>query len=92
MHDFRTRHNFAPTLADDSDIVLGKANVERSYTVLAHVESPRAALPVSEIFRHCGLQPRFEADYVALYGTKGAIHIGGSYAQGPLHLRQGRGD
>jgi predicted dehydrogenase len=92
VHDFRTRGELAPASADDPEIVWGETNVEWSYTVLAHVESPRAARPVSALFRHGGLQPRFEADYVAIYGTEGTIHIGGSYAQGPLHLRQGRGD
>ena len=92
VHDFRTRGELAPDSADDPDIVWRETDVEWSYTVLAHVATALAGRPTSAIFRHGGLQPRFQADYIAIYGTAGAIHIGGSYAQGPLHLRQGRGD
>jgi hypothetical protein len=48
--------------------------------------------PVSALFRHGGFQPRFASDYVAHYGSDGALHLGGSYVQGAVRLqRRGRG-
>ena len=46
------------------------------------------AQPVSALFKHGGLQPRKQSDYVAFYGSEGAIFIEGAYAQGPLSLKK----
>lgn len=91
VHDFREREAFAPTSAD-ANTAWREANAEWSYTVLARIETKDALRqPVSALFRHGGLHPRFHEDSMAFYGSEGAIHIQGSYAQGPLYLRR-RGD
>ena len=38
------------------------------------------------MFKHGGLHPRFNEDYIAFYGHKGAIYIKGHYGSGPLYL------
>lgn len=38
------------------------------------------------MFKHGGLHPRFNEDYIAFYGSKGAIYIKGHYGGGPLYL------
>jgi predicted dehydrogenase len=89
VHDFRERGQFAPSSAEAEGYQWAEVDSEWSYTVMAQIE-PTAAhrLPVSALFRHGGLQPRFHDDYVAFYGRDAAIHINGSYALGPLYLRQ----
>lgn len=89
VHDFRERHKFAPTAVDDPTIEWVDTNAEWSYTVLAHIQpAQQVNQPVSAVFRHSALQPRFEDDYIAFYGKDGAIYIQGHYAQGPLYLSQ----
>ncbi|MBX3000229.1 MAG: Gfo/Idh/MocA family oxidoreductase [Caldilineaceae bacterium] len=89
IHDFREREAFAPDSTDVGDIEWREANSEWSYTVLARMETKKALRqPVSALFRHGGLHPRFHEDSMAFYGSEGAIHIQGSYAQGPFYLRQ----
>lgn len=91
VHDFRTRHQFAPSSADEPGLEWRAADAEWSYTVLAHINAAReCAQPVSALFRHAALQPRFDDDFIRLYGREGAIHIKGHYAQGPLYLHSGK--
>ncbi len=93
VHDFRTRRDFAPDRADDPDLIWAAVDVEWSYTVLAQIDPAiPCTQPVSALFRHGGLQPRFDHDHIAFYGREGAIYIKGWYAQGPLYLSSGRGE
>jgi hypothetical protein len=54
--------------------------------VQAKIKSPLAKQPVSVMFKHGGLHPRFHEDYIAFYGNEGAIYIKGHYGSGPLYL------
>ena len=86
VHNFKTRRDFIPSDLDDPALKWGQSNVEWSYTVLAKLESEFAQKPVSVLFKHGGLHPRFNEDYIAFYGDKGAIYIKGHYGSGPLYL------
>lgn len=86
VHDFTTRRDFIPENLEDPSLEWGESNVEWSYTVLAHLESPLAERPVSVLFRHGGLVPRFGEDHIVFYGETGAIHLAGHYGSGQLHL------
>ncbi|NIW49326.1 MAG: Gfo/Idh/MocA family oxidoreductase [Gammaproteobacteria bacterium] len=93
VHDFRDRAKFIPLDAEDRKLEWAEANSEWSYTVLAHIQPGfPVAQPVSASFRHSALQPRFDHDYIAFYGSRGAIYIQGHYAQGPLFLRKSQRD
>lgn len=85
VHNFKTRRDFIPKDLTDPKIQWGESNVEWSYTVLAQLASPFAKEPVSVLFKHGGLHPRFNEDYIAFYGSKGAIYIKGHYGAGPLY-------
>lgn len=85
VHNFATRRNFIPEDLDDPALEWGESNVEWSYTVLAQLQSPFADKPVSVLFKHGGLVPRFHEDHVVIYGTKGALYIEGHYGSGQLH-------
>lgn len=65
---------------------MGESNVEWSYTVLAQLNSPFAARPVSVLFKHGALVPRFHDDHIVFYGTEGAIFLKGHYGSGQLYL------
>jgi len=86
VHNFKERRNFIPKDLNDASLKWGESNVEWSYTVLAKLESEFAKKPVSVLFKHGGLHPRFNEDYIAFYGDKGAIYIKGHYGSGPLYL------
>lgn len=86
VHNFKTRRDFIPKDLNDPSLKWGESNVEWSYTVLAQLESDMAKQPVSVLFKHGGLHPRFNEDYIAFYGSKGAIYIKGHYGSGPLYL------
>lgn len=86
VHNFTTRRSFIPDNLDDPNLEWGDSNVEWSYTVLTQVESPFATKPVSVLFKHGGLVPRFHEDHIVFYGTKGAIYIKGHYGSGQLSL------
>ena len=86
VHNFKTRREHIPNDLDDPTLKWGESNVEWSYTVLARLESAMAKQPVSALFKHGGLQPRFNEDYIAFYGSEGAIYIKGHYGSGPLYL------
>ena len=88
VHDFRERERFAPTADEATELLWETVDSDWSYTVLAHIASPRAPAPVSALFKHGGLQPRFADDYVTLYGSEGALHLGGAYAQGAVRLQR----
>lgn len=85
VHHFRERHRYAPDSADDPDIAWAKVDAEWAYTVLANIKSAHAPEPVSALFQHIALQPRFNPDHITFYGRRGAIHIEGHYGQGPLY-------
>ena len=85
VHNFKTRRNFIPKDLNDPSLEWGESNVEWTYTVLAQLKSPFASKPVSVLFKHGGLNPRFNEDHVVFYGTKGAIYIKGHYGHGPLY-------
>ena len=86
VHNFKTRRDHIPKDLDDPSLKWGESNVEWSYTVLAQLESKMAAKPVSVLFKHGGLNPRFNEDHIVFYGTKGAIYIKGHYGMGPLYI------
>lgn len=86
VHNFKTRREHIPEDLSDPNLKWGESNVEWSYTVLARVASEYADKPVSVLFKHGGLQPRFNEDYIAFYGSKGTIYIKGHYGAGPLYL------
>ena len=89
VHDFRERGDFAPSADELDGLEWRDVDSEWAYSVMAHVNPAiTTRQPVSSIFRHGGMQPRFEGDYVAFYGDEGSIHIGGAYAQGPLHVKK----
>lgn len=93
VHDFREREKFAPGSSELEKVPWRDVDSEWSYTVMARIEPERAHFqPVSALFRHGALQPRFGTDYVAFYGPEAAIHITGSYAQGPLHMKRRTGE
>ena len=84
VHNFKTRRNYIPDNLDDPSLEWGESNVEWSYTVLARIESHFATNPVSVLFKHAGLHPRFDNDHISIYGSHGAIYIRGHYGSGPL--------
>ena len=86
VHNFKTRREHIPDDLDDPSLEWGESNVEWSYTVLAKLESEYASKPVSVLFKHGGLNPRFNEDHLVFYGSKGAIYIKGHYGSGPLYV------
>ncbi len=94
VHDFTKRRNFIPEDIHDPDLRWAESDAEWSYTVLAKIESGYypAAQPVSVLFKHGGIVPRFNDDHLVFYGSKGAIYIKGHYGNGPLYLSRNQGD
>tara|TARA_R110002051_G_scaffold263759_2_gene323615 strand:- start:42934 stop:44073 length:1140 start_codon:yes stop_codon:yes gene_type:complete len=86
VHNFKNRRDHIPKDLNDPSLKWGKSNVEWSYTVMAQLESKIAEKPVSILFKHGGLNPRFNEDHIVFYGTKGAIYIKGHYGMGPLFI------
>ena len=86
VHNFMTRRNFIPKDLNDPSLKWGESNVEWSYTVMAQIQSQLAARPVSVLFKHGGLVPRFNDDHIVFYGSEGAIYIQGHYGSGALSL------
>ncbi|SFA74067.1 Predicted dehydrogenase [Poseidonocella pacifica] len=84
VHNFATRRDFIPKDLNDPNLKWGTSDVEWSYTVLAQLESPFAKKPVSVLFKHGGLVPRFHEDHIVFYGNEGAIYIKGHYGSGQL--------
>jgi len=85
VHNFKTRREHIPKDLNDPTLEWGESNVEWTYTVMAQLESPMTTKPVSVLFKHGGLNPRFNEDHIVFYGTKGAIYIKGHYGHGPLY-------
>jgi predicted dehydrogenase len=90
VHDFRERGKFAPESVEDV-ARWEAADTEWTYTVMARLDADGLSQPVSALFKHGGLQPRYQKDYVAFYGSEGAIMIEGAYAQGPLFVKSRSG-
>ncbi len=86
VHNFKTRREHIPKDLNDPALEWGESNVEWTYTVMAQLESPLATKPVSVLFKHGGLNPRFNEDHIVFYGSKGAIYIKGHYGMGPLYM------
>ena len=86
VHNFKTRREHIPDDLNDPSLKWGESNVEWSYTVLARIKSEMAKQPVSVLFKHGGLQPRFNEDHIVFYGSEGAIYIKGHYGSGPLYV------
>ncbi|WP_406684290.1 Gfo/Idh/MocA family oxidoreductase [Seonamhaeicola sp. MEBiC1930] len=86
VHNFKTRRDFIPKDLNDPSLKWGESNVEWSYTVLAKIESKYATKPVSVLFKHGGLNPKYQENHLVFYGTKGAIFIEGHYGMGPLYF------
>lgn len=94
VHDFRTRETFAPdrqTARSNPDRWLWQnADADWTYTVMGQMQCASVSgctQPVSLLFKHSSLQPRFHKDYIAFFGSDGAIHLDGAYAQGPVYLQ-----
>lgn len=85
VHNFKTRRDFIPKDLNDPDLEWGESNVEWSYTVLAQLKSDFAQKPVSVLFKHGGLVPKFQENHIVFYGTEGAVFIEGHYGMGPLY-------
>jgi predicted dehydrogenase len=94
VHDFRERDKYAPDPKTDPSIKWETVDAEYSYTAMAKIQpSAEHRTDVSALFKHGGMQPRYQqADSVDFYGSDGAIHIDGAYAQGPLYLKERTGD
>lgn len=94
IHDFRERGNFAPDPSGDPELQWKSVDAEYTYTAMASIEpSAEHRMPVSALFKHGGMQPRFQhEDSVDFFGSDAAIHIDGAYAQGPLFLKERKGD
>lgn len=88
VHNFTTRRDFIPEDLADPALKWGESDVEWSYTVLAQLESPFAGKPVSVLFKHGGLVPRFHDDHIVFYGREGAIYLKGHYGSGQLYLHK----
>lgn len=86
VHNFKTRREHIPDDLNDPSLKWGTSNVEWSYNVTAKIQSPYAKSPVTALFKHGGLHPRFHEDYIAFYGSKGTLYIKGHYGSGPLYL------
>lgn len=89
VHDFTKRRALIPDDLDDPALEWGESDVEWSYTVMARLSCPLASKPVSVLFKHGGLVPRFNDDHIVIYGTKGAIYLKGHYGSGALSLHDG---
>lgn len=93
VHNFTERRNFIPKDLNDPTLEWADCDVEWSYTVTADIESDYpAAQPVSVLFQHGGLVPRFNDDHIVFYGSAGAIYIKGHYGSGPLYLHNESGE
>ncbi len=91
VHNFMERRKFIPEDLSDPTLQWGESNVEWSYTVMARMASPFARDPVSVLFKHGGLLPRFHEDHIVFYGKQGAIYLKGHYGSGALYLWDGKG-
>lgn len=87
VHNFTERRNFIPEDINDPELEWKEADVEWSYNVLAQLESDYPAKnPVTVLFKHGGLTPRFHDDHLLIHGSKASIYIKGNYGAGPLYI------
>lgn len=86
VHNFKKRRDFIPEDMTEPTLEWGESNVEWTYSVMAQINSPLAQKPVSVMFKHGGLQPRFHEDHIAIYGSTGAMYLKGHYGSGDLYL------
>ena len=92
VHDFREWGNLAPSAEEAQELSWESADADWSYTVMARVVPAAAhAQPVSALFKHGGLLPRYNDDYVAFFGREASLHVKGVYGQGPSFLYKGDG-
>ena len=91
VHDFRDYFKQVLTPEEAAKGEWAAVDSDWSYTVLVRLGQREAALDqaVSATFRHSALNFGKNADYVAVYGEKGVLHIEGAYTQGSMHLRTG---
>ncbi len=91
VHDFRDYFKQVLTPEEAAKGEWAAVDSDWSYTVLVRLGQREAALDqaVSATFRHSALNFGKNADYVAVYGEKGVLHIEGAYTQGAMHLRTG---
>lgn len=89
IHDFRDYFTQALTPEEAADCDWADVTSDWSYTVLARIGNANkpAEDAVTVTFRHSGLRFGKNADYVAIYGDKGTLHIEEAYTQGPMYLR-----
>lgn len=89
VHDFRTRGDLAIRPDQQNDVQWENVDSEWSYSILARfpTRDPNTEY-TSAVFKHSGLHPRKQSDYIAIYGDQGALFIEGAYAQGPLYFRE----
>ena len=87
VHDFREYFTRALSVEEAAECEWAEVTSDWAYTVLARLgdrEAPDEA--VSATFRHSGLRFGRHADYVAIYGEEGTLHIEEAYTQGPMFL------
>ncbi len=88
VHDFRdlVKQPVAPEAAAKGD--WAEVDSDWSYTVLVRLGDvgPGLDTAVTATFRHSCLRFGKNTDYVAIYGTEGALHIEGAYTQGAMYL------
>ena len=82
VHDFRNRQDFIPSDEELNQLDWEATNVEWSYSILAECGSQFASQPVSVMFKHSALHPRFGEDHIVIYGETGSIVMTGCYGQG----------
>ena len=90
VHDFTKRRQFIPRDLNDKSLEWKNSDVEWSYTVLARVQSNLAKNPVSVMFKHGGLVPRFNDDHIVFYGREGALYLKGHYGSGQLYMHRNK--
>jgi predicted dehydrogenase len=87
VHDFRDYSKRALTPAQAAQADWAEVDSDWSYTVLVRLGDRAApAQAVSATFRHSALRFARHADYVAIYGETGVLHVEGAYMQGALYL------
>lgn len=91
VHDFTKRRALIPDNLSDPALEWGTSDVEWSYTVMARMGTALAQQPVSVLFKHGGLVPRYHDDHIVIYGTKSAIYLQGHYGAGALSVHDGSG-
>ena len=72
VHDFRIREQFIPDDDALKQIEWGEVDAEWSYTAMIELESPHTKRPVSALFKHSALHPRFDDDHIIVYGDEGS--------------------